>query len=303
MDRGAAPGDLAREHRPTCRRVRLYLASLLTSLIKFHRLGTLHLFSSSVAGGSLYSFALVTLITGVYEPLLLWLAAAALIASSAETLVAHLVLSSAVDENMGSIVLAERRRRNQDHPPHRQRQEAALPRSPIRKTRRQQRKSQEQHAHLRCADRERNPRIATPFPRRLSETRKQAAPRSTRASRRTWPRGAPPWLRQTPGPAGSPPPPAGLRRRRAAGPAPTRPRAKSESNRNQRDANCGDGHLKCDGRRKPWRSQAADRPHLGVTAPGVSRPPTHTTTAAAGGATTPTAPAIRSAEILTCTQA
>jgi phosphatidylglycerophosphate synthase len=87
----------------------LYLASLLTSLIKFHRLGTLHLFSSRVAGGSLYSFALVTLITGVYEPPLLWLAAAALIASSAETLVAHLVLS-AVDENMGSIVLAVRRR-------------------------------------------------------------------------------------------------------------------------------------------------------------------------------------------------
>jgi phosphatidylglycerophosphate synthase len=87
----------------------IYLASFLTSLIKFHRLGNLHLFSSRVAGGSLYSFALVTLITGVYEAPLLWLAAAALIASSAETLVAHLVLS-AVDENMGSIVLAERRR-------------------------------------------------------------------------------------------------------------------------------------------------------------------------------------------------
>jgi phosphatidylglycerophosphate synthase len=87
----------------------LYLASLLSSLLKFHRLGNLHLLSSRVAGGGLYAFALVTLITGVYEPLLVWLAAAALMVSSAETLVAHLVLS-AVDEEMGSIILAVRRR-------------------------------------------------------------------------------------------------------------------------------------------------------------------------------------------------
>jgi cardiolipin synthase (CMP-forming) len=87
----------------------LYLVSLLTSLLKFHRLANLHLFSSRVAGGGLYSFAVVTLLTGVYEPLLLWLATAALIVSSAETLVAQLA-PSAVDENIGSIVLAVRRR-------------------------------------------------------------------------------------------------------------------------------------------------------------------------------------------------
>jgi phosphatidylglycerophosphate synthase len=87
----------------------IYLASLSVGLIKFHQLGNLHLYSSKVAGGALYSFAVVTLIAGAYEPLLLWLAAAAFMVSSAETLLAQLILS-AVDENMGSIFLALRRR-------------------------------------------------------------------------------------------------------------------------------------------------------------------------------------------------
>lgn len=87
----------------------IYLASLSAGLIKFHQLGNLHLYSSKVAGGALYLFAVTTLITGAYEPLLLWLAAAAFMVSSAETLLAQLLLS-AVDENMGSIFLALRRR-------------------------------------------------------------------------------------------------------------------------------------------------------------------------------------------------
>jgi phosphatidylglycerophosphate synthase len=87
----------------------IYLASLSVGLIKFHQLGNLHLYSSKVAGGALYSFAVVTLIAGAYVPLLLWLAAAAFMVSSAETLLAQLILS-AVDENMGSIFLALRRR-------------------------------------------------------------------------------------------------------------------------------------------------------------------------------------------------
>ena len=41
---------------------------------------------SKLAGGCLYAFALVTLLSGVYEPLLLTIAAGALIASSAENL-------------------------------------------------------------------------------------------------------------------------------------------------------------------------------------------------------------------------
>ena len=86
-----------------------YLASLSVGLIKFRQLGNLHLYSSKVAGGALYSFAVITLITGVYEPPLLWIAAAAFIFSSAETLLAQLLLS-AVDENIGSIFLALTRR-------------------------------------------------------------------------------------------------------------------------------------------------------------------------------------------------
>jgi phosphatidylglycerophosphate synthase len=87
----------------------MYLASLSVGLIKFHQLGNLHLYSSKVAGGALYSFAVITLISGAYEPLLLWLAAAAFLFSSTETLLAQLFFS-AVDENMGSIFRALRRR-------------------------------------------------------------------------------------------------------------------------------------------------------------------------------------------------
>lgn len=87
----------------------LYVASLSVGLVKFHQLGNLHLYSSKVAGGALYSFAVITLMTGAYEPLLLWLAGAAFMVSSAETLLAQLVFS-AVSENMGSIFLALRRR-------------------------------------------------------------------------------------------------------------------------------------------------------------------------------------------------
>ncbi|SRR5258706_5032590 len=87
----------------------IYLASLSVGLIKFHQLGNLHLYSSKVAGGALYSFAVITLIFGVYEPVLLWLTAAAFMVSSTETLLAQLLLST-VDEDMGSIFLALSRR-------------------------------------------------------------------------------------------------------------------------------------------------------------------------------------------------
>lgn len=59
----------------------LYLASL--------PLGRPHSLTSKVAGGALYSFAVITLLAGGYEPLLLWLAAAAFIASSTEALLVH----------------------------------------------------------------------------------------------------------------------------------------------------------------------------------------------------------------------
>jgi phosphatidylglycerophosphate synthase len=87
----------------------LYLSSLAVGLVKFRHLGNLHLYSSKVAGGLLYSFAVITLVMGSYSPPLLWLAAIAFMVSSAETLLAQLLLS-AVDENMGSLLLALKRR-------------------------------------------------------------------------------------------------------------------------------------------------------------------------------------------------
>jgi phosphatidylglycerophosphate synthase len=87
----------------------IYLSSLAVGWLKFRHLGNLHLYSSKVAGGLLYSFALATLVMGIYPPLLLWLAAIAFMVSSAETLLAQLLLS-AVDENMGSLLVALKRR-------------------------------------------------------------------------------------------------------------------------------------------------------------------------------------------------
>jgi len=57
----------------------LYLASLPA--------GRVNSLSSKVAGGLLYSFAVLTLAVGTYSPPLLWLAAAALTVSSAETFI------------------------------------------------------------------------------------------------------------------------------------------------------------------------------------------------------------------------
>ena len=64
----------------------LYIASLAA--------GRLNSFASKVAGGTLYLFAALTLMTGAYEPLLLRLAAAAFIVSSVETLIVKLLPSA-----------------------------------------------------------------------------------------------------------------------------------------------------------------------------------------------------------------
>jgi phosphatidylglycerophosphate synthase len=87
----------------------VFAASVAVGLIKFRQLGNLHLYSSKVAGGLLYSFALLTLFVGPYKPPLLTLAAAALIVSSAETVLAQLLASTA-SEDVGSVVWALMRR-------------------------------------------------------------------------------------------------------------------------------------------------------------------------------------------------
>jgi phosphatidylglycerophosphate synthase len=87
----------------------IYLVSVAVGLLKFHRLPNLHLYSSKIAGGLLYAFALITLLTGSYDRLLLGLAATAFIFSCTETLVGELVFST-VDARVGSVLLVRRTR-------------------------------------------------------------------------------------------------------------------------------------------------------------------------------------------------
>lgn len=87
----------------------IYLVSVAFGLLKFGRLPNLHLYSSKVAGGLVYAFAVMTLLTGSYDRLLLGLAVTAFIVSCAET-VAGQVLFSPVDARMGSVLLVRRRR-------------------------------------------------------------------------------------------------------------------------------------------------------------------------------------------------
>ena len=87
----------------------IYFVSVAWGLVTFRRLPNLHLFSSKIAGGLLYAFAVTTMLAGSYDRLLLGLAAAAFIVSSAETLISQLVFS-AVEARMGSVLLVRRRR-------------------------------------------------------------------------------------------------------------------------------------------------------------------------------------------------
>lgn len=87
----------------------IYVAAVAVGLLKFRRLPNLHLYSSKLAGGLLYAFAVITLLTGSYNRLLLALAAATFVVSCAET-VAGQLLFSAVDARMGSVLLVRRMR-------------------------------------------------------------------------------------------------------------------------------------------------------------------------------------------------
>jgi phosphatidylglycerophosphate synthase len=87
----------------------IYIASLAVAWIRFHRLPNLHLYSSKAAGGLLYAFALITLISGRYDRPLLVLAATGFIVSCVETL-ARLLLFTDFGAEMGSVLLVRRRR-------------------------------------------------------------------------------------------------------------------------------------------------------------------------------------------------
>jgi phosphatidylglycerophosphate synthase len=86
-----------------------YLAAAGVGLVKFQRLPNLHLYSSRLAGGLLYAFAVITSITGHYDGWLLALAAGAFMVSCVETFAGQLLFST-VDADIGSVLLVRRRR-------------------------------------------------------------------------------------------------------------------------------------------------------------------------------------------------
>ena len=65
----------------------LYACGVAAALIAFRRVVDPSQLTSKIAGGALYTFAVITLLTGGYEPLLLRLALLALIVSSVESIV------------------------------------------------------------------------------------------------------------------------------------------------------------------------------------------------------------------------
>ncbi|MEP6751193.1 MAG: CDP-alcohol phosphatidyltransferase family protein [Candidatus Dormiibacterota bacterium] len=86
-----------------------YLVAVGIGIGNFRRLPNLHLYSSRVAGGLLYSFAAITLIGGRYDKLLLALAAGTFILSSVETAAGQLMFS-VTEAKVGSVLLERRRR-------------------------------------------------------------------------------------------------------------------------------------------------------------------------------------------------
>lgn len=65
----------------------IYAGGVAAGVIVFRRLVDPRLLTSKIAGGALYAFALITLLTGDYEPLLLRLALLVLMVSSLESVV------------------------------------------------------------------------------------------------------------------------------------------------------------------------------------------------------------------------
>lgn len=92
-----------------------YAASTSTSLIVHGRLVDPRQLSSKVAGGLLYAFALITLLTGAYEPLLLTLALLALTIACAEAVVVAVVRKRAERMTTPARAAASRQRSQTPH--------------------------------------------------------------------------------------------------------------------------------------------------------------------------------------------
>jgi len=85
-------------------------ASVVVGMLRHGRFANLHLQSSRIACVVQYAFLVDVFVTSSYEPLLLYAAAVAGIASSLEALVLQLTRIQ-VDEHQGSILFAARRSR------------------------------------------------------------------------------------------------------------------------------------------------------------------------------------------------
>ncbi len=85
----------------------LYSASIVAAVVAFRRPANPRQVTAKIAGVALYAFAVITLVGGVYEPLLLRLAALALAISSVEGMVAA----------VNTIQASARARRARSHEP------------------------------------------------------------------------------------------------------------------------------------------------------------------------------------------
>lgn len=101
----------------------VYVVSLIAGVLRFGRT-SVSLYSSKVAGGCLYAFALITFVTGNYLPAVVTLAATALLVSSMETVVAAVlfdtpeaiagtVLKRLADMTMTEAIATARKQRSQ----------------------------------------------------------------------------------------------------------------------------------------------------------------------------------------------
>lgn len=97
------PAALSANLGISCACVAVYAASLGTGLLRFRRLGDLHLWSSTVAGVLLYLLVVDILATPEFSEALFVLAAAAFWLSSTESLLAQLV-ASAPPTGVGSVL-------------------------------------------------------------------------------------------------------------------------------------------------------------------------------------------------------
>ena len=80
----------------------LQVASMAAGRIRFTRTMKVHGLGSKLAGGCLYGFALFTLLSGLYEPLLLAIAAGTLIASATENLLVTMTDAIATSKKVRS---------------------------------------------------------------------------------------------------------------------------------------------------------------------------------------------------------